>query len=342
MDDEERERKALQIISKSPSKFCSAVLNFEPFPYQVKMLEDPSKNIIVCAARRVGKSLVMAARALWFAYCHPLTSTLIVAATQRQSILMFDKLANFIDRSSILSGSVVRKTRTLIVLSNGSKITALPCGRSGHTIRGEDANLIIVDEASFVPEDVILSVMTPMLSTTDGTMILLSTPFSRDHFFFRAFNLPGWNKYKFKTEDNPLVKKSYLEQRRLEVGEKRYAQEYLGEFVDDEGVYFGMDLLRPCVHVCADMPKLKREVTCNFCASNSGVSLPGGEDLYGGYDPGGMIDPAAFVVVKKVKGASEDSDTKEFKPAFRVVLTRTYTVGKATKKKMCMQDSTPR
>lgn len=323
--DEEKEKKALRILASSPTKFCISVLNFEPFPYQAKMLEDPSKNVIICAARRVGKTYTMAAKAIWFAYCHPETTTLIVASTQRQSIIMFDKLLTFIHRSELLKESVVRQTRTLINLSNGSRIIALPCGRTGNTIRGENADLIIVDEAAFVPEDVILSVMRPMLATTDGTMIMLSTPFDKSHFFFRAFNIPTWSKHKFKTSDNPTVKKEFLEQTRVEMGEKRFKQEFLGEFVDDERTYFPMELLRPCIHVCDDM---KGEATCAYCETNRGKSDPSGE-LYGGYDPGGLTDPAALVVVQKVPGYSETKDDEEeFRPAFRVVLTRTLSSGK--------------
>ena len=94
-------------------------------------------------------------------------------------MLMFDKLLDCISKSELLQESVVRKTRTLLTFTNGSRIVALPCGRNGRTLRGESADLIIVDEAAFVPEDVILSVMMPMLATTDGTMIMMSTPYDR-------------------------------------------------------------------------------------------------------------------------------------------------------------------
>ncbi|MFI5421466.1 MAG: terminase large subunit domain-containing protein, partial [Nitrososphaerales archaeon] len=98
--------------------------------------------------------------------------------------------------------------------------------------------------AAFVPEDVITQVITPMLSTTDGSMIMISTPYDKSHFFYRAFNSTRWSKYQFKTEDNPLVKKEFLLAQREEVGELQFRQEYLAEFVDDEKTYFSMALLR--------------------------------------------------------------------------------------------------
>lgn len=322
--DEDFDR-ALRVIASSPSKFCSAVLDFHPFAYQMRMLEDPSKNIIVCAARRVGKSLIMAAKALWFAFTHPKTSTLIVAATQRQSMLMFDKLLDFIESREFLKESVLRKTRTLIKFTNGSRIVALPCGRSGKTLRGESADLVIIDEAAFVPEEVILSVMMPMLATTDGTLILISTPYDREHFFYRAFHMPLFSKYKFKTSDNPLVKKQYLDHQLEMLGERRFKQEYLAEFVDDESTFFPMKLLRPCVHVCEDFSN------CTFCACNSGMMKPTGA-LYGGYDPGGMVDLAALAVVQKVLlNEASSSEAQAFKPVFRVMMTRTFAASKNSK-----------
>jgi phage FluMu gp28-like protein len=313
---EEQQNKALRILAASPTKFCSEILHFTPFPYQIKLLEDPSKLIIACAARRTGKSLVIGNKALWFAFSHPGTSTLIVAATQRQSILMFDKLLDYVQSSPLLEESVVRKTRTLISFTNGSQITALPCGKNGRTIRGMNAHLTIVDEASFVPDDVILSVMMPMLATTDGTVIMISTPWDKSSFFYQAFNTPIWSKYKFRTSENPLVRKEFLEQQREMLGEKRFRQEYMAEFVDDESTYFPMNLLRPCIHVCS--VKSGNEV-CSFCYYSRQRKLPRG-NLIAGYDPGGMTDPAAMVVVEKIQDAGGKSK-------FRVVLTKTFLRG---------------
>lgn len=76
----------------------------------------------------------------------------------------------------LLAASVLKSTRTMIQLKNGSRIIALPCGPDGATLRGFTADLVVMDEAAFMPEDVIASVIFPMLATTNGTAIMLSTP----------------------------------------------------------------------------------------------------------------------------------------------------------------------
>jgi phage terminase large subunit-like protein len=316
----------LREIRASPSKFCKAVLGLKPYPYQEKFLEDKSKYIVACAGRQVGKSLISAAKALWFSRVHRDTTTLIVSSTQRQSSLMFDKILKYVDASDPEFIAVQRKTRTMIRLENGSEMIALPCGRHGNSLRGHTAHLIIVDEAAFVPEEVIKEVLTPMLATTGGSMIMLSTPYDKGHYFYQAFNSSNWSKYHFKTSDNPKVSKEFLEQQREEIGELQFRQEYLAEFVDDEDTYFPMTLLHPSVHVC------EGPTECKYCSLIAKEIEPSGE-LYAGYDPGGMTDPAAFVLVEKLSAKDDAEGGSKKGPAFRVVLTKTFLSRKAKEKK---------
>ena len=307
----EEETQAIEILRNSPSKFCKLVLGLEPFPYQQTFLDDQSKRILVCAGRQVGKSLITAVKALWFALSHPSTKTLIVSATQRQSMLTFRKIIDYVESSKYVHPSIVRKTQTMIVFRNRSEIHALPCGPSGKSLRGSTAHLIIIDEAAYVPENVITEVAMPMLSTTGGTMIMISTPARRDHFFFRAFTSPSWTKYQFKSSDNPLISADFLKAQREQIGEAQFRQEFLAEFVDEETTYFPMSLLRSCVHQCAD------KAACEYCAIVSGTVPPSG-DLYAGYDPGGMSDPAALVVIQRFQDQEKKSIT------YRVVLTKSF------------------
>ncbi len=290
-------------ILSDPVVFCEEILHFSAFPYQASFLRDNNERIVVCAGRQVGKSFMTSARAIWFATTHAKTTTLIVSATLRQSMLMFDKILDFVEGAPLVRKSVVKQSRTRIKFKNGSWIIALPCGRTGYSLRGFTAHQIIMDEAAFMPSEVISEVVLPMISTTHGTAILLSTPFDREGMFFKAFSNPNWSKYHFPSSVNPMITPEFLEEQRSLVGELEYQQEYLAEFVDDQKAYFPMALLRQCVHVCGDVGK------CEYCESY-GVKFSG--ELYGGYDPGGRTDPAAFVVLKKVK------------ENFEVVLTKTF------------------
>jgi hypothetical protein len=96
-------RKKLERIKIDPDKMCEPVrlskelLGFNPFEYQAKILTDPSKRIVVCAGRQVGKSICVAAKAIHFAICNEKTNTLIVSASLRQSMLMFEKVTSLLE-----------------------------------------------------------------------------------------------------------------------------------------------------------------------------------------------------------------------------------------------------
>ena len=302
----------------SPTFFCENVLNLKPFSYQVPLLEDQSKRIVVCAGRRTGKSLICSAKGLWYAFANPKSSILIVSATQRQSSLMFDNIAGFVEESALLRESVTRNTRTLMRFTNGSQINALPCGHHGYFLRGMNAHLVIVDEANFVPEEVIKEVINPMLATTSGTSILISTPFDRQHYFYKAFNNPKYSRYHFKSLDSPLVSPEFLLEQREEIGDFGYRREYEAEFVDDDRTYFPTELLRSCVHVC-DL----KQGPCSYCNFLSGkVEKPCGE-LFAGYDVGGLADPAALVVIERNR-IVDPNDPNRRKTVYRVVLEKTF------------------
>jgi len=268
------------LLSKlmDPVIFSKLVLQFKPYEYQQKLLHDKSKRICACMGRQTGKSLTIAAKAIHFATINPKTTTLIISATLRQSTLMFEKIVNFIE-NSVLRKSVSYRSRTRIKLSNGSWIIALPSGHSGATLRGFKADLIVVDEAAFIKEEIIASVALPMLSTTDGYCWMLSTPWDKSHIFYRAFSNPSWSVYHLPTSVNPLISRKFLLGQKELVGEERYAREYLAEFVDDSNAYFPMTLIRSCID--DEIPSIDGE-------------------LFGGYDPGGKQSYAAFVIVKRI------------------------------------------
>ena len=150
-------------LYEKPVFFAHKFLEFEPFNYQEKLLNDKSQRIIACMGRQTGKTSTIAARAIHYAYTHKKTTTLIISPSLRQSMIMFDKILTLIYNNPFLSSSVKRKTHTIIQLSTQSKIIALPC--SENLLRGYTAHLVIADEAAFIPENVITEIIYPMLKT---------------------------------------------------------------------------------------------------------------------------------------------------------------------------------
>ena len=178
-------------------EFARRILDFNPYPYQEEFLRDRSRRIAACCGRQVGKTTLTAIKALHYALSHDRTLTLIVSEGLRQSIILFDKILALVENALPTKALLDYKSRTKIQFANGSQIVALPCGRDGSTLRGFTADLVILDEANFILPTVINSVIRPTTITRPEAMIImLSTPWARDHPFYEALTKP---EQQFKT-----------------------------------------------------------------------------------------------------------------------------------------------
>ncbi len=260
----------------------------EPYPYQARLLEDKTKRIVACMGRQTGKTTTIAMKALHFADMNPKMTVLITAPSLRQSMIMFDRIVSFVYASPRLRSKLARVTHTLVQFDNGSRIIALPC--SEHRLRGYSANMIICDEASWVSEKVITQVLFPMLTTTQGYAVFLSTPWDKNHFFYRAFTNPKYSIHKVKSEECPLVTKDFLEEMRLNMTSEQYLMEYEAEFVEALNSYLPQSLIRGCVEL-AQLHRVELAPTLE-------ADFFSGE-YYAGVDFGKLQDYSVVAILKR-------------------------------------------
>jgi len=210
-------------------------------------------NITMRCGRQVGKSTVVSIKAGEFARDHPGTTTLVIAPAQRQSSLLFDKIRGecnrMVDQKEIEYAD--EPTLTRIRLTNGSAIYSLPAGRTGYFIRGFTIDLLIVDEAAYVPESVWRAVI-PMVAVSrklrgKGWIILLSTPFGKGGYFFDTFHDPDFKTFHVTSEQCIRIPKTFLDKEKKRMTKAEYAQEYLGEFIDDWNQFFQTALIKKCM-----------------------------------------------------------------------------------------------
>ncbi len=125
-------------------------------------------------------------------------------------------------------------------LSNGSRIVVLP-GKEA-TIRGfSGVNLLVIDEASRVPDELYQSVR-PMLAVSGGRIVLLSTPFGKRGFFYQEWaDGQGWQKVKITADQCHRIDKEWLEREKAMIGDWWYLQEYFCEFVETNDQIFSYD-----------------------------------------------------------------------------------------------------
>jgi hypothetical protein len=221
-------------------------------------------NKLLCSGRQTGKSTIISIDAGNYACLNANKSVLIISSTERQAEELFNKILYYIQdnyRALILKGKE-RPTKHLLKLRNGSIIRCLPTGLAGTGIRGFTIHRLIADEAAFIPDDV-WSAVTPMLLTTGGDIILVSTPFGRQGYFWDRYNDPSFKIFHVNSEEvitKREISPSWTESQRksalehLEREKKRmtslqYAQEYLGQFVSDLRQFFNDELIKKCMNL---------------------------------------------------------------------------------------------
>lgn len=231
-----------------PSYFVEHYIGVEPFDYQRDFMDHSSNRKAFVSGRQVGKSRTAAWLALWQAATFRDSEVLITAKAQRQSMELFNQVKKEmrISQWTREQWGVTNDTRTEIQFANGSRIVCLPVGRDGSNIRGYGTDLIIVDEAAFINDEIFQEVLAPMMAVGDGTFVLLSTPFGKKGFLYEKYNDPNWYKKQVPTARNPLVDDSFIEEQKQQLTNTQFKQEILGEFVESSDSFFTRDELINC------------------------------------------------------------------------------------------------
>ena len=170
---------------------------------------------------------------------------LLASPTEDQSKELFRKLTAFYDALRNPPATVTRNT-TELELACRSRVCAVP--GSERTIRSKSAvTLLIIDEASRI-DDSLISAVTPMLATTDGDLIALTTPFGKRGWFYEQWkNGEGYERTKKTAYDCPRISPAFLKKERKRLGPLMFEQEYLCNFIDPGASAFSSDLIRACL-----------------------------------------------------------------------------------------------
>lgn len=236
----------LNELRENPNVLAEQILKIELHKGQQKILECKDRFIAVRAARRFGKSFVFSVYAIWFAVTNPNKNIVLVSRSQRQSMWLFDQIVRLLTPTQ-LNSSITRLTMSELEFSNGSTITSLP-GASYDSLRGPTIDLALIDEAAYV-RDELFSVLYPTVMTTQGRIVLISTPGLSAGEFYNACTSKdsGYTAFKFTHDDavfadgRPHVPREELERECARAGGADSAfwkREFLVEFTDADGAFF--------------------------------------------------------------------------------------------------------
>lgn len=200
------------------------------------------EDMLINIHRQGGKSTIVALKALWKAIFEP-TLIITLSPTQRQSGELFRKVREAYDRvhPAIKPGLVVDNLLSF-ELENKARVVSLPGNED--TIRGYSApGLVLIDEAARIDDNLFRSV-TPMLSTSRGQLIMMSTPYGKRGVFYQEWcNPKGWKKILRTVDMCSRINREYLEKERQRLGDLWYRQEYYCEFLETEDNLIPLDLV---------------------------------------------------------------------------------------------------
>lgn len=222
-------RKYAKIVSLD-----DGVVNFDPFPYQERMIDGihKNKNTLGKLFRQAGKSTIVAAYFAWYVLFNDNKTAVILANKQAIAIEIFGRVQFIIENLPMwLQQGVVEWNKKSLVLENGSRCIA--AATSASAVRGMSVNLLLLDEFAHLQpnlaEEFVASVFPTLSSSESSKLIIISTPNGLNHYhklWAEAVN----GKNDFKTvegnwRENPKRNQAWADAMRAKLGEVKYRQE---------------------------------------------------------------------------------------------------------------------
>lgn len=215
--------------------------------WQKEYIESETDCILV-AGRQVGKTTAMSIK-IGERARKKKSDILIGALTEKQAYQLYFKALTYLiaryPKEIILKGAD-KPTKHEFRLKNGSIVRSYALGLTGMGMRTFTITDLFIDEAREIGREVFVS-LEPMLSVTKGTRDYASTPGGKIGYFYEMSKPEfGFKKFHVAAHDCPRHTKEFLEMQQKNMSRLEYAQEYLGQFLDEVMRVYGDKLLSDC------------------------------------------------------------------------------------------------
>lgn len=203
---------------------------------QAQVYHDPARFRVLACGRRWGKTrvgslmcvqtAVTGGRAWWVAPSYPVSQV---------GWRLIRKLA------AQVPGVEIKKGELQVVFPGGGSVRVRSADNPD-ALRGEGLDLVVLDECAFIQEEAWSEALRPALSDRKGRAVFISTPKGRN-WFWRAFqrgleHSGEWSSYQIPTSDNPYIAPTEIEAARETLPELIFEQEYLAQFLENQGAVF--------------------------------------------------------------------------------------------------------
>jgi len=252
----------VQRYAKRPTLFVQEILGVEPLDYQAEFLEaiaSGERKISVRSGHGTGKSTAASWAMLWFFLMHYPNKVVVTAPTSSQLFdALFAELKRWINELPPAMQQLINaKSDRIEHVSAPSEMFI-----SARTSRAETPEalagvhsehvMLVVDEASGVPEQVFEAAAGSM-SGHSAVTIMLSNPTRSSGTFFESQTrmANSWWTRRWSCVDSPLVSDEFVNEMRLRYGEESNAFRIrvLGEFpLADDDTIIPFHLVEAAMH----------------------------------------------------------------------------------------------
>jgi len=210
---------------------------------QKEIVQSNARFKVVRAGRRSGKSTVEIEEMVFTAVMQKNRNIFYIAPTQKQArSIIWEALKGRL--AGIGEANESRLEMKVPTQDGGFSIIYVAGWENRENFRGMKAHLIVFDETDTMKDFFIgwQEIFRPALTDTAGKATFIGTPKKENPNLRRLEKLAekdnDWQNFTFPTSDNPHIPKEELEKAKEEIDHNTYRQEYLAEYVDNQGALF--------------------------------------------------------------------------------------------------------
>lgn len=250
-------------------------------PYQSQLIRCKSKRVVVRAGRRIGKTAALVVRLLHKAFTYdsqragkPTFNIVIFTPNQSQIRLIFKMMEVFIDGNPKLLAMIGDGPRRgliptrqqphwMLELNNGVNMYGFVSGSSA--VRGSAADVLVLDEASFLTSDDTDAVLALINEHKDVELFISSTPKGLKDYFYDRVHDPSFVNFYFPSDKfHPYWSRRMEEEFQAQLTSSGYRHEVLADFsADGEGV-FQIPFVESAFNNECTIAANKREANCVY------------------------------------------------------------------------------
>jgi phage FluMu gp28-like protein len=187
------DEETLQQSQQSCSFYAEKWLGLQPYYYQIPFLDDVNRFKAATFSRQLGKTFSIALKASQVINMFPDSEVGITAQNERRAFEIY-RMVKWMQGLNPITKSLLQPKNDKMhemVLDTGSRVTYYASGTEGKSIRGATLDMLLMDEADFIP-DLVFTATLPTISATGGGIMMTSTP-NKPFSMFHEIFMDGWN-----------------------------------------------------------------------------------------------------------------------------------------------------